>query len=415
MLSLTGPAGTGKTVMTTEIIKELLKRFPTKRVRLSTPTHKSLNVAKKMLPKTLLKHKKLSLSTVHKFLKLKAEKVEDKIKFVEDLLNRENERANILIVDESSMISEDLFKLIKTKLKRGDIEIVIFVGDKVQLPPVDGDTNPVYHKIKQYELTEIVRQALDNPLLKRANEIRKSIESKTYDMSLLQFDEKDSKDGLKVYHNHEAWLGEYYYDKGDKVISAFTNNTVIAYNHALRNAWLRNDNPPQIVNDDVLILQEAYMPTDPLHDEDDAIMNGSVIEVRSCTLQSYDLVKLNYWRVEGWSVEDEDDVKFNVLDTESYDRWQKLLNKIAEKAKKAKSLKQNPKEFWDKFWKLKSMFADVKYNYAMTIHKLQGSTYENVYLNMKDTVGAMSHDKDQLFRLVYVALTRASKEVHIYS
>jgi len=46
---------------------------------------------------------------------------------------------------------------------------------------------------------------------------------------------------------------------------------------------------------------------------------------------------------------------------------------IAKAARKEKNFKKR-KDMWKNFFALKSFFADMKYTFASTIHKLQGST-----------------------------------------
>ena len=71
----------------------------------------------------------------------------------------------IIVLDECSMLPEDMWKLLLAHKVH-----VIALGDKEQLPPVDGDSkildNP--HVI----LDEVVRQALDSPIIRLSVDIR---------------------------------------------------------------------------------------------------------------------------------------------------------------------------------------------------------------------------------------------------
>ena len=60
------------------------------------------------------------------------------------------------------------------------------------------------------------------------------------------------------------------------------------------------------------------------------------------------------------------------------------------------------------------MFADVQYIYASTIHKLQGSTYETAYIDLFSLVNNSYMSMSEKYRLVYVAVTRASKDIKIF-
>lgn len=70
-------------------------------------------------------------------------------------------------------------------------------------------------------------------------------------------------------------------------------------------------------------------------------------------------------------------------------------------------------EWWYKYFKLRDTFSDIQYVFASTIHKLQGSTYETAYIDLSSLIDNRNISKDLLFRLVYVAITRAKKCVKI--
>ena len=61
--------------------------------------------------------------------------------------------------------------------------------------------------------------------------------------------------------------------------------------------------------------------------------------------------------------------------------------------------------------------AFIKFNYASTIHKLQGSTYETVFIDIRKMMNLYKYsDKaspEFLYRLLYVAVTRASRDIVI--
>ena len=69
--------------------------------------------------------------------------------------------------------------------------------------------------------------------------------------------------------------------------------------------------------------------------------------------------------------------------------------------------RQNYK-YYKNWQKLKYLTYDINYAYAMTVHKSQGSTYKNAFLDGEDIMSAPSWKS-----LMYVALTRASENVYI--
>ena len=59
-----------------------------------------------------------------------------------------------------------------------------------------------------------------------------------------------------------------------------------------------------------------------------------------------------------------------------------------------------------------SNYLEVDYGYALTVHKSQGSTYDNVYLEYSNI---LSNSKDfEKHKLLYTAITRGINKLHIY-
>ena len=129
------------------------------------------------------------------------------------------------------------------------------------------------------------------------------------------------------------------------------------------------------------------------------------MELSSATKVYYETLKIEFW-----DCKDLNGLPFKVIDPNSKGRFEMALNMLAKSAKFEKDYKERSKK-WKKFFDLKEVFVDVKYIYASTIHKLQGSTYETVYIDLRE-IEKMS-DKDMMYRLLYVAITRASKDVKV--
>jgi superfamily I DNA/RNA helicase len=101
---------------------------------------------------------------------------------------------------------------------------------------------------------------------------------------------------------------------------------------------------------------------------------------------------------------------FKVVAPESQETFELFLNKASKNAKNEKDSIQRRKK-WFFFFSTKRLFVDVKYTFASTIHKLQGSTYKTVYIDLIDIENIK--DKDLMYRLLYVAITRASEEIKV--
>jgi hypothetical protein len=68
---------------------------------------------------------------------------------------------------------------------------------------------------------------------------------------------------------------------------------------------------------------------------------------------------------------------------------------------------------WRDFLTFNECVICLDFPYAMTIHKSQGSTYEEVYIDTDDLYDNTAHrgDYDMYLRLMYVGMSRASKKV----
>ena len=67
---------------------------------------------------------------------------------------------------------------------------------------------------------------------------------------------------------------------------------------------------------------------------------------------------------------------------------------------------------WKDYYDFKEGFADMKYNHAITVHKSQGSTYKQAIVNIKNI--GLNKNKTERTRLLYTAVTRASKLLILY-
>jgi hypothetical protein len=189
----------------------------------------------------------------------------------------------------------------------------------------------------------------------------------------------------------------------DKVIASFTNKSVDRHNRLIRNRyWQENNiiNPDTLLVGDKIIFQQANVINDKVvHQNSDTIRLSKADKTYQKSLQ-----------IDFWDCVDTADRPFKVVDPKSLDRFKIVLNKIAQEAKNEKNYGLRTQK-WKLFYNIKETFIDVKYTYASTIHKLQGSTYDTVYIDLNEIENMQ--DKDMMYRLLYVALTRASKNIKI--
>jgi exodeoxyribonuclease V alpha subunit len=116
---ITGGPGSGKSFVAKSIIGAYKQVYPNKKIICTAPTGKALSALSETFEES---------ATIHKLLGIK--------EGFEKMTHHPPIIADLLIVDECSMISPNLFNLLLSSLL--DITQVIFIGDPYQLPPVSG-------------------------------------------------------------------------------------------------------------------------------------------------------------------------------------------------------------------------------------------------------------------------------------
>lgn len=162
---LSGYAGTGKTFLIDYLVRNVLRLKIGTEVAFVSPTGKA---AANLLKKGTI------AGTVHSLIYVRdADEfdVDENGEIIEreelSFIKREkiDEKIKLIIIDEASMINETvLYDLLSFNVK------CLFCGDSAQLPPVNGACSLLERP--HYTMTEIVRQAQDNPIVQLATMAR---------------------------------------------------------------------------------------------------------------------------------------------------------------------------------------------------------------------------------------------------
>ena len=129
IISISGSAGVGKTFLIIKIIEYLTENNIA--LVVTTPTHKALSVITDSLHKYDINN--IETKTLHSFLQLKVD-IDDKTGskvFQIDEKNKEKNETGVLIIDESSMVGNDLFHFIKEYIRHGKIKAVLWNDPKL--------------------------------------------------------------------------------------------------------------------------------------------------------------------------------------------------------------------------------------------------------------------------------------------
>jgi len=430
--SLSGSAGTGKTSLIAEFIKDL--SYPFKgRICVSAPTHKARKVISNKSGCEVSE-------TVQSLLGLKPDLNLDNFDVTDPIFSpigtKKMSGFKLLIIDEASMVNVDLYQVISEDAIRFKVK-VLYIGDLKQLPPINKDAVDKSIEIlsktltdpkNKYNLTQVVRQEKTNPLIELLDVLRLDIDNGT-DKYLEYLDAnpvnvRDDGQGYEVLSNtdfkdvairlfKEARTNE---DKNYVRYIAWTNQSIKDFNTFIRRESLQTS--------EALILEEALLSysTMPTRDGlDVTIVNSEDYVVKNLEPVS-DIHNILVWKTRLFETDSERYTTINIVKPtpENYkvylDARESLLNKAL--IRKGKAWKdyyafRDGYALMDNLFEGKKMIdkKNIDYGYGITIHKSQGSTFDTIVLNGKD-VNKNSNDIERR-KLWYVALSRASKKVYI--
>lgn len=400
-----GSAGVGKTFMVDELLKELIKFIPAKKqVFCSAPTNKAVYVLSNKLNYS---DTRISTLTTHSALKIgrKFNETTREFYFAPSYGERNAPLKDValFIIDEASMIGEEMLGYIEEHSLLNN-SIVIFIGDEKQINPVKEIDSPVFNAdYPEVELTEIVRQGADNPIIDLSRNIKdiwenetKLVEGKGF---VYTFDQQKVVEELALVNGTD-----------DLKYLAWTNKEVDNINSLVR-THLYGDNPAKIELGETVVFDAPYLQyfinqelkIDTLDIVD---ITFKIIVSENPSFQKITKV-LKCYVING---------KFNNLTSE----WQGVFIPHEESEKEFEALSKQIKfnlKIKKLNWKTSLLFlekfATIKYNHAITVHKSQGSTYRRVILNVNDiNKNSNSVEKERLF---YTGITRASELLILYN
>ena len=269
-------------------------------------------------------------------------------------LNRQSpvSKASLIVIDECSMVDEELGRDL---LSFGTPVLVL--GDPVQLPPVSGGGFFTDHE-PDILLSEIHRQARDNPIVDLAQMAREGREIPYGDYGAARVINRTSVDQSEVLAADQVLVG--------------INRTRRRYNQRLRD--LKGFQGALPASGDKLVA----LRNDPAK----GLLNGSLWQVVSAPDSAKPYMNL--------LVRSEDDG----------------LEQVSAKIRVLKAAFEDPEA--EVPWQMKRRYDDFDYGYALTVHKAQGSQWEDVYLFNESYAF-----KEHADRWLYTAITRASERLTI--
>lgn len=395
---LQGYAGTGKSFLMCEYIKWLNAE------RISyiaaCPTNKAAKSLRNLADEAGLD---LEVKTVAQLLGQQPELNETtgKEEFVSKGKGDLFSEYRIIIIDEFSMVNRENFNDITSEAYNYGCK-VIFVGDGAQLPPIkEKEPMAVSSKLitQDATLTDVVRY--DGDIARVAEAIRSNPVFPNF---------TTAADKTIVCLREDEWLhtaislfeSEEYKLNPDYVrFLAWRNKTVESLNNYVRlHLWGEEANP-YVPGDRLIACKPLFRPKPGGRGKNKwrIFLNNS--EESRVTQQG--VLK---------------ELKFN---KDIYRYWEVMVQPEIGKEQKLLILHDDSKELhaqqvkyyatkkqWSYYFDLSRMFDDVGYAYALTTHKAQGSTIDNVFLDVLDMKRSGDRNK-----LLYTALTRTRKQAFV--
>jgi exodeoxyribonuclease-5 len=382
IFTLAGRAGTGKSTIISEVIKNL--GLTSEEVKYLAPTGKAVSV---------LKSKgNLTATTIHKFMYIftgsSKQKAKEGISSKEiisvcetkgyssavELVDMHSEsakmrtrpkayfasrkvslgRLKLIIIDEASMINDDIID----DVKELGIKLCL-VGDAAQLPPVEGKNS--YMENPDVEIKTIHRQGANSPILKMANALMDGI-------GILENWENCIDCNVMSYEDFEGYRDKLIKARWQFLTAMNVDKDMI--NRRARVVLGRKSKFPE--RGDILLAIGGH--------KDSGVVNGIQAEaLEDFTESEIENDSIRHWVIQG-------------------------RVKLRETGEVIRVTIRRDCFLSGKIYEYEKGESQWEYGYAMTVHKSQGSSWENVVYIYKPFPSAEN-------KLNYTAATRASKKL----
>jgi exodeoxyribonuclease-5 len=379
-----GYAGTGKTFCMREVVARTAGSHTN--FAYTAPTNKAAKVLKQVTG---------SAGTIYSLLGLRIDKTGELKQVIAGKPPEGLEDLDCIFVDEGSMVNKNLLKELRANAEKFKFKVV-FMGDPAQLPPVGEIHSPIWDLGIGASLTQVMRH--DNQILELVTEIRSVIDSPAPCINIKSNHSnsdgvwKLTKSAFKESIFKAVQAGEFADGNQSKVI-AWRNVRVAEYNALIRNALygVESQATPWMVGERIVAAAPCERNDEMLMTTDEEAVVESVINCKHPMEPKYQAIELKATTEIGKSV------RLLVLHPASQAQFDADCQQLAHMAATTPKL-------WKKFWDLKDLFHDIRYAYAITAHRSQGSTYENVWVDYQDIL--LNRTRREAFQCLYVACSR---------
>lgn len=439
MLLVKGVAGSGKTTLISNYIKYYLATYTMRRIACTATTNKAVKVLVEKIKVDSKYENMIVFSTIHKRLGLK-ETINDfgEQLFLPDFDSIDNDNNyHTIIIDECSMISSvikgrdsratSLWQNLVQFANQFNIKL-IFVGDFCQIPPVgeercilDMPSTIIEHNIKVLELTKVVRQAQGSPIIQVSTFVREHQDYKliTYNYQTVKTEfgnvviaNRDNVPGVMELIREHVQSEEFKENSDYFRVLAWTNAKVNSLNGVIRNMIYGS----VAARESILVGERLIADKPILH------VDGFKKTVLYTTSEEFEVVGVRVAQSEGrmedgkdtfkvyrtkvLGANDHEPVEIDIIHPDDKHKYALFLDGI-----KKSAIEQKNKQLWRWFYSIQDRFANIAYQYCLTVHKSQGSTFKNAMVIEADIFKNQKHRERN--QILYTAYTRPSETLFI--
>jgi len=367
---LLGYAGTGKTTLIREIAQNRTNTI------VLAPTGKAA-----LRVEEATGHE---ASTIHRWLYRPFEDEEGEVHFARCDPKGESfagTHGALIVIDEASMVGRRLWEDLEA-VARENRNRILLVGDDYQLPPIESGWNALEQRPAHFaRLDEIVRQAMNSPIVVAASAVRTG-EPIPYAIGKLPVTR-----GVTVQHQVAAGARE--------------GSPILVYTNRMRqslNSWVRHKlgKPPRLSRGEpLLVLLNSY---------DLGVFNGEIVAFQE-------------WTEEPGSFSTQIEVKrktitvpLGIAMVRIGETAQEVVLAVAPEYVPSAWLREAAEEEARTAFGREIHFLHADLGYVLTCHKAQGSEWPDVLVMLEPQV---YHTAEGGRRFIYTAITRAKQTCRI--
>lgn len=417
---VSGYAGTGKTTIM-KIFIEYLQSI-NKPYCLCAPTHKAKLVLEGATGgDAITLHKLLSLTPNIEILELDF----NSLQFVTRGKKNGIPTRGVVICDESSMINDGLFTLLCQRC--ADIKTkIVFLGDIAQLKPINENTSKVFSVSCKVNLTKIYRQAEDNIVLNVLKVLRDQCIDHFQDITSVEgsiecIDLKEFVKNAVLKYREAITIGDITCAK----VLAYTNKRVTNYNEIIHK-FLFSDNAPYYKGEFLTGYENIDTGVCTFFNSMDYVITEEPIKV-DITIPEFGV--LPSWQLDLYDSVTNEVNRTNILsgdiDISTFAALAALIEYYRISAIQSKN-RTVARQYWKVYYEILNSFTSpinlyydnrlvrkksFDYGYACTVHRSQGSSYNDVLVDIQNIKKCF--DSKERRQLEYVALSRTRHDVFI--